>query len=218
MSPTESKHEMFLRGMALVHTALRRSLDTIVRVAGSPIPETDRAAFADFAARFVTFLEGHHDSEEQIIFPALEKGFADQVSGWRADHQRLLDALSELRAAIAGYAGGGSHEPVARAARAVREVLVPHLDAEEKGIDAAALARTMSGDAALALAQSASKHGQRHGGPRLLVHFLHGLTDEEQRAHFGAMPWFVRRILVKRIWDRGYRPLLKYAHNPSIAL
>jgi hypothetical protein len=43
------------------------------------------------------------------------------------------------------------------------------------------------------------------------------LTDEEQ-THFSSMPWFVRRVLVKRIWARGFRGSLKYAHNPSIAV
>jgi len=47
---------------------------------------------------------------------------------------------------------------------------------------------------------------------------VHGLTDDEQKAHLGKMPWFVRKVLLKRIWSRSFRDCLKYAHNPSIAL
>jgi hypothetical protein len=51
----------------------------------------------------------------------------------------------------------------------------------------------------------------------VLMMYLHGLTDEEQ-THFSTMPWFVRRVLVKRVWARGFRGSLKFAHNPSIAV
>jgi len=52
----------------------------------------------------------------------------------------------------------------------------------------------------------------------VLMLLIHALTDEEQKAHFSAMPWFVRKLLVKRIWARSFRGCLKYAHNASIAL
>jgi hypothetical protein len=143
---------------------------------------------------------------------------ADNIAAWRADHRILLGKLGELESARKAFAAGGAREPLAAAAAGVRAVLIPHLDAEERAFDEAQLARAMSGDEATALARAASKHGQRHGGPRVLMQFLHGLTDEEQRSHFGAMPWFVRRILVKRVWEPGYAPLRKYAHNKSIAL
>jgi hypothetical protein len=47
---------------------------------------------------------------------------------------------------------------------------------------------------------------------------VHSLTDDEQKAHFGGMPWLVRKLLLKRIWAGSFRGCLKYAHNPSIAL
>jgi len=51
----------------------------------------------------------------------------------------------------------------------------------------------------------------------VMMLYLHGLTDEEQN-HFSTLPWFVRRMLIRRIWSRGFRGCLKYAHNPSITL
>jgi hypothetical protein len=142
----------------------------------------------------------------------------DHVAGWRADHEALLGALGELESATKAFAAGGPQPPVASASAAVRALLFPHLDAEETALDEPTLARVISGDAALGLVTSLSKHGQKAGGPRVLMFLVHGLTDDEQRAQFAAMPWLVRRVLVKRVWARGYRPLLKYAHNPSIAL
>ena len=50
-----------------------------------------------------------------------------------------------------------------------------------------------------------------------MMMYLHGLTNEEQ-THFSTLPWFVRRVLMRRVWARGFRGCLKYAHNPSIEL
>jgi hypothetical protein len=47
---------------------------------------------------------------------------------------------------------------------------------------------------------------------------VHSLTDAEQKDQFGAMPWLVRKVLLKRVWARDFRSCLKYAHNASIAL
>lgn len=48
--------------------------------------------------------------------------------------------------------------------------------------------------------------------------FVYALTDDEQRAHFAQLPWFVPKVLMKRVWSRAFQPCLKYAHNPSFAL
>jgi hypothetical protein len=213
-------------GLARVHAVLRRSLDTIVRVAGQPIAEGDRAGFAGFTDRFVRFLEVHHDGEEEIVFPAVTKAAARasdeapvaSVAAWRADHERLLTRLAALKTASAQFRGGGSAEPLREAAAGVRELLIPHLDAEEATLDAALVAKLMSMDEAMAMILAAGKHGQQHGGPQVLMIFVYSLTDDEQRAHFGKLPWFVRKLLMKRIWSRPFQPCLKFAFNPSFAL
>jgi hemerythrin-like domain-containing protein len=215
-----------LRGLARVHAVLRRSLETILRVSAEPVAEGDRAGFAEFTDRFARFLEVHHDGEEEIVFPALTAGAAKvsldgpaaSVDGFRADHERLLVRLAALKAACAQFRGGGPAEPVRAAALEVRELLIPHLDAEETKIDAAVVEKILSKDEAMAMFEAAAKHGQQHGGPKSLMMFVHALTDEEQRAHFGPLPWFVRKILMKRVWERDFRPCLKFAHNQSVAL
>jgi hypothetical protein len=220
------------RGFARVHLVLRRSLDTIVRVAAAPVADADRAGFADFGERFARFLEVHHDGEEEIIFPAVTAaaarasrdsgdsidGPAASVAAWRADHTRLLARLAAYKTACAQFRAGGAAGPLRDAAAGVGELLIPHLDAEETALDGALVARLMTMEQAAAMMQAASKHGQAHGGPKVLMMFVHALSDDEQRAHFAKLPWFVRKILMKRVWARAFRPCLKFAHNPSFAL
>jgi len=219
-------HDQLANGLLRIHTALRRSLETITRVSAGDIPESDRAGFADFCARFTQLLRTHHDGEEGIVFPKLTEAaartsmpeYASYVTGWRADHEKLLVQLSGLETAIAQLRTGGPREPLQRAAKEIRDLLLPHLDAEESALDGFAVGKLLTPDEIVELEVASAKHGQRVGGPRVLMLLVHELTDAEQQAHFSKMPWFVRKLLVKRIWAGSFRGCLKYAHNPSIAL
>jgi hypothetical protein len=219
-------HDLMAQSLLRIHTALRRSLDSIVRVSAAPVPDGDRAGFAEFCGRFTRFLHVHHDGEEQIVFPKLTEAatraslpaYASDVADWRAAHEKLLGSLSAFETATAKFRSGGSPETLHRTASEVRDILYPHLASEESAIDGAGFAKLLSVDEVHALEVAASEHGQRVGGPPVLVLMVHGLTDDEQKAHLGKMPWFVRKVLLKRIWSRSFRGCLKYAHNPSIAL
>ncbi len=223
---TRASHDVLAEGLTRIHTALRRSLETIIRVSSQPIPERDRADFVDFCERFAHFLRTHHEGEEEVVFPKLTEAaqrssmpeYASGVTSWRADHEKLLVQLSAFEAACRQLRDGGSQEPLQRTAGEVRGVLFPHLDAEESTLDGPALGKLLGPDEIVELGAAASKHGQRVGGPRVLMLLVHALTNDEQKAQFSEMPWFVRKLLLKRIWARGFRGCLKYAHNPSIAL
>jgi len=209
-----------------VHSALRHALETIVGVSGAPIPEEDRAGFAEFSDRFARFLETHHDGEEEIIFPALSQAATKaslpeavaSVKQWRADHEKVVGALQRFEAACAEFRRGGAPTELHRAASEVQNVLFPHLDAEEAVLDTGIVAKLLTKEQVEVLAKESSKHGQRVGGPKVLMLFIHGLSDEDQRLHFSEVPWLVRKVLMKRVWARDFSPCLKYAFNPSFAL
>jgi len=219
-------HDFLSQGLTRIHAALRRSLETILRISAHPVPESDRADFVEFCERFTLLLRTHHDGEEEIVFPKLTEAaersslpeYTSGVTTWREDHEKLLVHLGELEAACAHFGKGGPLEPLHRAAAAVRDALFPHLDAEESTLDGPALAKLLQADEILAMGEAASEHGKRVGGPKLLLLLVHSLTNDEQQAHFSDMPWLVRKVLLKRIWSRGFRGCIKYAHNPSIAL
>jgi hemerythrin-like domain-containing protein len=221
-----TRSDLMAHSLLRIHAGLRRTLETIVRVSAAPIPEHDRSAFADFCARFTRFLHVHHESEEEIIFPKVTEVsereslpvYASNVASWRADHKKLLGALSAFETAIAQFRTGGSPETLQRTAVEARDILFPHLAAEEAVLDGAAIAKLLRADEVRALEVASAKHGQRVGGPEVLVLLVHALTDDEQKAQFSEMPWIVRKLLLKRIWARSFRDCQKYAHNPTISL
>ncbi|HTM46721.1 MAG TPA: hemerythrin domain-containing protein [Polyangiaceae bacterium] len=215
-----------IEGIVRIHSALRRSLNTIVRVCAEPVAPSDQAAFAEFCRRFARLLHVHHDGEEEIVFPMIAAGaaraalpnYVTHVGHWRADHEKLLGHLRELEVAAARLGEGGPREPLHQAARDLQEMMLPHLAAEEAALHDAAFKNVLTPAELAEMFAASSKHGQKNGGPSVLVLVVHALSDEEQRAHFSEMPWFVRKVLLKRIWDSGFAPCIKYAYNPSIAL
>jgi len=214
-----------LQGIFRIHAVLRRSLNTIVRVSAAPVPAEDRAALADFSLRFTRLLHVHHDGEEEIVFPKIVEGatraslasYTTDVGGWREDHQHLLVHLSELEAASRELSNGGNDERLHQAASRLRDVMLPHLAAEEAALNAPSFKDVLTPEEIGEMTAAASEHGKRNGGPSVLVLVVHSLTDAEQQAHFGAMPWIVRKVLLK-LWSRSFRASLKYTHNPSLAL
>jgi len=223
---TPPSHELLAESLLRIHTALRRSLDTIVRVSAAPVPDGDRAGFAEFCSRFTRFLHVHHDGEEEIVFPKLTEvaaraslpEVATDVTSWRAAHKNLLGRLSAFESATAQFRTGGSLETLHGTAVEVRDILFPHLAAEEAALNGASLAKLLRPDEVDALEVASAEHGQRVGGPAVLMVLVHALTDDEQKAQFNKMPWFVRKLLLKRVWSRSFRGCLKYAHNASIAV
>ena len=225
--PSQPSPQKILAGaLANIHSALRRSLDTIVRTTAQPIPQGDRAAFAEFCERFSRLLHSHHDGEEEVVFPAFAEAATraamperlSNVTKWKADHQSLLSHLRDFDAACAQFRSGGTQERLGQAAKEVQAELIPHLDDEEAVLDAAMIGKLLRPEQILQVGQEAAEHGQKSAGPKALMLFVHELSDDEQRAQFSAIPWFVRKVLIKRVWARGYRACLKYAHNPNVAL
>jgi len=219
-------HELMIQSVLRIHDALRRSLDSIVRASDGPVPEGDRAGLAEFCSRFTRFLHVHHDSEEEILFPkfvevatrAGQPAFASEVTSWRHDHEKLLGSLAAFDKATAEFRAGGSLATLHRTASEVRDILYPHLQSEQTVLDQKGLAKLLHADEVLALDVASAKHGERAGGPPVLLMLVHALTAEEQKAQFGGMPWIVRRLLLKRIWARSFRGCLKFAFNPALAI
>ena len=72
-----------------VPMALRRSLDTIVRVSAAPVPDGDRAGFAEFCSRFTRFLHVHHDGGRPALHARDDRSASRRLEGARRSRGRL---------------------------------------------------------------------------------------------------------------------------------
>jgi hemerythrin-like domain-containing protein len=222
--------EALLRLLTIAHAALRRSLASIIKFSSSPLPASDQAPFIDYVTRFLEFLHTHHGGEDEVLFPGLSRCFeragaagqeaAQALRVWGAEHTPVIDMIKAMREDLARLSGG-SPEALGHlhaAAGKLQETLIPHLDSEEKGLTGKLLAPLLSLDEMSALGDALMKYEQKHSGSKILMFFIHSLDAHEQVEFFGELPWIIRRILVKRIWAPGYRPLLKFSYAQASAL
>lgn len=209
-----------------IHQALRRSLETIVTISAGKVTRNERVHFAHFCTHFSTLLTIHHDSEDEIIFPKIVEvsqrsalpEISDNVTSWRHEHSILMESLAEFNSATAQFLDTGESAVLHDAAVQVRELLLAHLSSEEAQLTEAAISKLLLPDELQQLEAASIKHGQRAGGPQTLMFLVHSLNGNEQHEHFKELPWLVRKILVKRIWARGYRHCRRYAYNKNISL
>jgi len=223
-------HERFPVIFRTMHNAVRRNIQTIGERSGGSVPEEDRPHFAEFTRRFLHFLHGHHAGEDTILFPSILKaaearpnsdGIVDVIANVKSkqgEHRNVTSVCEELGAAADAAGAGGPLGPVHDAITRLNAMLQTHLEEEEHVVSPKVLKELMTAAEVETTAEALKKHGQRSGGPSVVMLLIHSFTTEEQLDHFGAMPWFVRRILVKQIWARSYRPLLKFSYTKECAL
>jgi hemerythrin-like domain-containing protein len=137
---TDSSHAApDTRTMGIVHSALRRDLTRarLVLTDHQPLSDERRQALADHLVWMMVFLDRHHTSEDEGLYPmVLRKNPAarDLLQDMDADHQRIHPAMERV-----AEAAGALHAPSATAPAELltaidelESVLYPHLRREEE--------------------------------------------------------------------------------------
>jgi hypothetical protein len=163
---------------------------------------------------YIPFIQEHHDNEEKIFFPFFHKLGARGFDSQSDEHSQLLLSLRDLRAAAASADGDAAR----RSFSAMAELLLRHLDAEERFWPAEL---RKHGPAAAAAAESrVVRAGALRGPPALLMlllvceamgcalsgpHPAAGWASESVKDAFRRkLPRAVRRVLAPA-WEGAWR-------------
>jgi hypothetical protein len=135
---TELHEPADIRTMGIVHSALRRDLErTRLVLSASPHPEGKRRrAIAEHVLWMMHFLHVHHTGEDDGLWPlvlAKNPAAAELLHRMDADHKRIAPAITSLEGAATAYRDDGSaRESLLDALAQLSEVLLPHLEREER--------------------------------------------------------------------------------------
>jgi len=217
-------HLAFATGMRLGHLALLRNLQRFQTLDAAP-PRTSAADLSDFVDLYVSFLDAHHQAEDDFIFPALRRSApgrssdAAHLGQWAALHRDIYEAGRALTTAAAGVRreSPGAEREVARAAAALEALLSPHVADEDAALTAEHMREMMT---APALEEMQRAIGKRMGprGLSMAAFLVHSLSPAEQREMLGEQPWLFRKVLLGFIGERRmarFRPLV---FEPALAL
>jgi hypothetical protein len=136
-----------------VHSAIRRDLETVERLAAEVSDGLPGEAVEDALAelktggplwrlkvnclRYCSFVHAHHGAEDALLFPALratDPSIDPVVDRLEADHARvsnLLDAVEDAARQLTETGGGDARRRVADGLRDLHGHLLEHLDYEE---------------------------------------------------------------------------------------
>jgi len=137
---TESAPRPDTSDMPAVHKVFRSSLASapafVTSAAGN---DERRALMVNYYTNLISFLEAHHDGEEELVFPLLierapeHKTLIEKVAG---QHTEVVGLMGAVRDSLGSWDAKGDAEAsgVVQSLRFLDGVLSPHLDQEEAEI------------------------------------------------------------------------------------
>jgi hemerythrin-like domain-containing protein len=213
------------RDMIVVHDMFRREFKAIPSLV-SEVREGDRAQVAivaDHVAWMVSFLHGHHEGEDMLVWPRLVERCPTEteplIFTMESQHHGLAQALDELAAMAADWrktCAAPERDALAGAATYLLVRIAEHLDLEERKV--------------LSLIDTylTEKEWKQVGGSglkkfafrELTVSFgmiLHDATPEQvaiMRATIPRGPWMVFSLLGPRAYVKYARRLHRADRSP----
>src|SRR4051794_54978 len=131
-----------VRDMRIVHVTFHDAYDEAARlVRAAPTPSPERVTFlADHIDFGLAMLRGHHQSEDEYLYPKLIERVPDQAGATEQvehEHVAVGDALDQALEACARWRGSptvATGEALAGSLDDLNGILQPHLDDEEKTV------------------------------------------------------------------------------------
>ena len=178
-----------------VHGVFRDTLGAAPELVGGIAPgDTARVALvANYYDNILSFLESHHDGEEELVFPHMRERCPTHAALWdrlEAQHKEAVVLLGNAQAALAAWPGSADAATQAAAAdslEALRVQLCAHLDVEEaEGLPLCAENLTVEEWGALPGHGMANFHGDKIW--LILGLIRERMTDAQRAAMLEHMP------------------------------
>jgi hypothetical protein len=214
-----------IRSMGIVHSALRRDLErTRMVVDASPYPdERQRRAIASHMLWMMHFLHVHHTGEDVGLWPLVgskNPAAGDLLDRMDEDHKRIAPAITAMEGAARAYRDDPSaRERFVEALTALRGVLLPHLEREEREM-MPVVAATLTNAEYHAVEQEHFVKPKGFLELGMEGHWiLDGLAEEGRKVILGVVPPVPRFVLL-----HGFAPAyrrrraLLWADGPAAAV
>ncbi|MGY1714879.1 hemerythrin domain-containing protein [Geodermatophilus sp. SYSU D01106] len=200
-----------VRDMYVVHRAFRRELRLVPGLVRAVAPG-DTARAAVLAAHTRMFLQGlhlHHTAEDDLLWPKLlercppDAALIGRMEEQHAEVERLTEALGPALDRWEAEARPAVAEEVAGTVDALREVLLVHLEEEEREILPLARRHVTQEEWSQLGEHGKGQMAARHL-PLLFGALLEECDPEEREMMLHVVPWPVR-VLLRTVLAGRYR-------------
>jgi iron-sulfur cluster repair protein YtfE (RIC family) len=192
--------------MYVTHDAFRRDLERLRRAAVAGTAETPqvRAGWENFKRQLLL----HHTVEDNHLWPRVQEKVAGRarelalLADMEAEHARLDPVLARMEAAL-GEPGAEPAPELATLAAELTDVLVSHLDHEEKSA-LPLIQDVLTADDWRAFAGKMREAQGIKGAAVYVPWIVDGIPQADREHFFEVMPAPVR-VLNRMLWERRYR-------------
>jgi len=200
----------------VVHDVFRLATNRLVDASQKLEPSKLQPVIGQYWGFYAAVLHHHHHNEDDSIFPALlavRPDMAEFIKTLEDDHRQLIRTMDAVDSAVAAFdqqPDAAHQKAVCDAAVEVREMLLPHLDAEDEKI-LPAIAQSIPPKEWDRLDKAALKSIPREYLPRAvgaLDEVIRGLPKSEQPP---PPPPPIRLMLAlswRNKWSTWVKPLL----------
>lgn len=197
--------------MGVMHDALRRDFARTHDALSAAVPPGDaqREALSAHLLFMLTFLEGHHHSEDDKLWPMVrtrDPSLGALLDSMSRDHAEIADTVDQLVEASQRYAGQGDDSArtgLVAAIDRLSAVLLPHLDREEAEL-MPRVSACMSNDEWRAFEKSAKPQFSIPVLAEYFNWFLEDLDRARRRKVVRALPAPIVFVST-RVFGPGYR-------------
>lgn len=173
-----------------------------------------REGFIRYVESLVMVLDGHHLTEDELVFPYLQAKLPDApYAALTAEHQEVVRLLGEISGILAKVRAADDPRPaladLAPVLARLDAAWHPHRTTEEEHFSTKNLAPLIPPDEQERVGLEWAKHGQAHSGPPpLAVPFiLYNLPLDERTIMLHKMPPVVTQELLPGPWKEQWGPM-----------
>jgi hemerythrin-like domain-containing protein len=217
MSMTQNHQKNIGEALILIHKLISRSLKVIGdqgrSFARSGFGKEDvKDGFINYVRTFVTVVETHHQTEEELAFPYFRKLLPTApYDALTSDHQLIKAMLEAIGAAADGLAAGraGSIDRLNEAVSLLDKKWHPHISIEESNFSVDVTRSLLPVEEHEQFLKTIADFNQQHSNPPYLVipFVLFNLEQEDREAMSEDLPEAITKGLVPGPWKEKWAPM-----------
>ncbi|RDB19400.1 hypothetical protein Hypma_013483 [Hypsizygus marmoreus] len=212
MATPKDTYELLQFNMINAHDTYKLGYTIIMTQLETP-PKDDLKNFLGYFEAWVVSVIGHHDTEEEVVFPFLNQkmDFSPEIEQHRVIHDTLhvlLPLIEEAKADPSKF----DAEKLKKIMIDFKDPLISHLDEEVEHISAAKMKEAGFAEAdILAMLGKMESYAKSHGDPFLLVPYMRSHTAAEYKDTWPPMPWILRKLVIPYVLAKKHSGYWKYS-------
>jgi len=196
--------------MVPAHNTFKLGYENILARLDNP-PFHDLTNFMGYCEAWAVSIAGHHDSEEEVVFPVLNTklDFSHEIEQHKVIHHHLDEILDIIHKAKDDHS---EFDPAKLKSlmTSFKEPLYQHLDEEIEHITPDKM-KVFDVQVMLKLDANLQKYVKAHGDPFLLVPYMRSHTPAGLKDTWPQMPWVLRKLVIPYVLARRYSGYWKYS-------